>query len=103
MFKLIPKKVNNSFEKVSVNLTYRSLTMLLRTPQNFTTCLKNNCIVNLVEHSLVVGIHGNTLPWSCRNMQGFEKSKKFHFLDLIWLAVEARLHVLHDVVSHIRP
>ena len=58
MFRLIPKKVNNSIQKVPMNLPSRSLRMLVETLHNFTTSLKNSCVVNLAEQSLLLGIKG---------------------------------------------
>ena len=42
MFRLVLKKVNNSVQKEPINLPSLSLTILVGTPYNLTTCLKNN-------------------------------------------------------------
>lgn len=39
-----------------MNLPSLSLTMLIETPYNFTTYLKNNYAINSAEHNLVVGM-----------------------------------------------
>ena len=55
MFKVVPKKVNNSVQNVSMNLPSLSLTMLDGMPYNFTMCLKNSWAVSSTEHNLGVG------------------------------------------------
>ena len=55
MFKVVPKKANNSIQNVLMNLPALSLMMLDEMPHNFTTCLKNSWAVSSVEHNLGVG------------------------------------------------
>ena len=55
MFKVVPKKVNNSVQNVPMNLPSLSLMMLDGMPHNFTMCLKNSWAVSSAEHNLGVG------------------------------------------------
>ena len=55
MFKVVPKKANNSVHNVPMNLPSLSLMMLDGMPHNFTMCLKNSWAVSSAEHNLGVG------------------------------------------------
>ena len=55
MFKVVPKKANNSIHNVPMNLLSLSLMMLDEMPYNFIMCLKNSWAVSSAEHNLGVG------------------------------------------------
>ena len=52
MFKVVPKKLNNSVQNVPMNLPSLSLMMLDGMPHNLTMCLKNSWAVSSAEHNL---------------------------------------------------
>ena len=57
MFKVVPKKANNSVQIVPINLPSLSLMMLDEMPHSVTMCLKNSWAVSSAEHNLGVGMN----------------------------------------------